>query len=417
MALVVPQRIVSAYDFPPSFDAWRKPLGQTGIRPVIAVAGSRGKSTVVRLLDAILATAGLRTATWTDFGVEIERCRQRGELLPWSRALAALDGGALDVAILEVAWSTVPTIGQNGGPYPIVVVTNVCANREACLLQSEAKRAMQALPTLLNAVQPHGVVVLNGEDYAVCGDELRQQRPHVLVAVNRDSPPLRAHAADGGVAAWVGAEGLFVGPTERPDILCRPADLRFALDGAAGFQLHNALSAAAAAMACGIPADIVGAALHAFDPPALAMPRSLNVLELRGTMVIVDRPEPSWFLRPVLRAVRDLSRNRLLTVVGRLAPVPDSDIGEVGRLLGRLSSVLVVHSESDRPERLTLFRQGVTLNHVPPVILHTPSERRALTRSLSMARPRDVLLVLADQPATVLRTLARAARLGEPRSA
>ncbi len=76
--------------WPASFAEWTERLAAHGVPPVVAIAGSRGKTTVARLLDAIFAVAGMRTALWTDAGVEVAGRRQRGELAPWSRALARL---------------------------------------------------------------------------------------------------------------------------------------------------------------------------------------------------------------------------------------------------------------------------------------------------------------------------------------
>src|SRR5215213_6135129 len=92
---------------PESFHHWRDRIVADGLEPVIVVAGSRGKTTVVRLLNDMFVEAGLRTAIWTNRGVEIEGTPQLGELGPWANVRDRLSTGSLDVAIREVAWSTV----------------------------------------------------------------------------------------------------------------------------------------------------------------------------------------------------------------------------------------------------------------------------------------------------------------------
>lgn len=395
---------------PPSFDAWRAKLTTVGLRPIVVVAGSRGKTTVVRLLDAIFRESGLATAIWTDRGVEIEGAPQRGELVPWKRIEARLDDGTVDVAIREIAWSTMRTAALQPSSAPIVAVTNVCANRDACLIQGEAKLAAKVLPDLLRVASPEGLVVLNGEDFAVSGDEVPRDRPQWLVGLTRVTPLLRQHLSAGGTAAWVDNGLLVVGDRSLPRELGRADDLAFALHGAAGFEVHNALTAAAVATAAGVGEKVIARALANFRISQRFMPGSFNIVEVNGATAIVDRPEPSWFLRPILRAVKDRAIGRLVTVAGRLEAVPDSDLGEVGRLLGRASQALVLHSETEDAARAAGFRQGVALNDVPPPIVHTPSERRAVTRGLAMVRRRDFLLILADRPQAVLRALARAAQ-------
>jgi cyanophycin synthetase len=398
---------------PLSFETWRAALRAAGLRPSVIVAGSRGKTTVVRLLDAVFREAGLTTAVWTDRGVEIEGAPQRGELVPWSQVQTRLEDGTLDIAIREIGWSTARTAALEPSSAPIVVVTNVCANREACLIQGEAKLAARVLPDLLRLASPAGLVVLNGEDFAVSGDEVPHDRPQWLVALNRVAPLLRQHLGSGGIAAWVENGSLIVGDGTTVRDLGRTDDLVFALHGAAGFEVHNALTAAAVATAVGIGERPIARALAEFRISQRVMPGSFNIVEVNGATAIVDRPEPSWFLRPVLRAVKDRTIGRLVTVAGRLDSVPDSDLAEVGRLLGRASQALVFHSEAENAVRAAGFRQGVALSDVPPPIVHTPSERRAVTRGLSMVRPRDFLLILADRPQTVLRALARATQPGQ----
>ncbi len=389
-----------------SFSDWRAAAMAAGIRPIILVAGSRGKTTVIRMLDAMFRAAGLRTAIWTDLGVEIEGVRQRGELVPWSRVHGLLDHGRLDVAIQELDWLTIPTHGLQPEGFPLVVVTNVCANREACLIHDEAKLAIQSLPHVLASAHRQGLVVLNGEDFAVAGDEVPRERPEILTALSKDTPLVKNRLAAGDVAAWVEGGALVIGDASAPVAICRAVDLHFALDGAAGFQVHNALSAAAAAIACGLPSHLVGGALQSYRPSPLRSPGSFNRIDLRGITVVVGRPEPSWFLRPVIRSLRD--RNRLITVVGRLEDVPESDVAEVGRLIGRASAAVLLHSEQLDQRRASILRGGIALNEVPPPIVHTTTERRALTRALEIARPGDGMLILANRPVPILRALLRA---------
>src|SRR5215211_5292785 len=87
-----------------SFGNWAIQARQTGLHPIIFVVGTRGKSTVARLLDSIARDAGLRTALRTDSGVEIEGKRQLGDIHPLLEALEELDTGELDLCIVEMSW-------------------------------------------------------------------------------------------------------------------------------------------------------------------------------------------------------------------------------------------------------------------------------------------------------------------------
>lgn len=393
-----------------SFTVWRDTVVAQGAPPIVAIAGSRGKTTVVRLLDAIFAAAGLRTALWTNRGVEIAGRRQRGELGPWSRVLAGLARDDIDIAIQELDWATVHAVGLPSGVYPVVAITNVCVNNDVCLIQDHTRVALRAREAVFAAVHRAGFLVLNGEDFAVAGDEVAYSSPAIVTAQSKDHPLVRHQVEAGGAAAWLSADGLTFGLAEVETDVCPVFDLRFALGGAARFEVQNALIAASVATAVGIPPAVTGEALREFAVPLTTMPGSFNVLRVGEATAIIDRPSPSWFLRPLVRTISHTGQRRLLIVVGRLEGVPDDDLIEVGRLLGRGGGALIVHSEADAPEQAELLRQGVQMNDVPPVLIHAPTERRAINRAVAMLRPDDTLLVLADQPAAVARALLKAAR-------
>src|SRR5215217_4616005 len=154
---------------PGGFTDWRTHLDRQRVAPVIGVAGSKGKTSVLRAMESIFRVGGYRFASWTDRGVEIEGEYQRGELGPWARALTRLAAGGLDIALQELDWATIPTVGAPGGKYPIVAVANLCANSDACFLTAETLHARRALQLVKSSISPAGRLVLNADDFAVAG--------------------------------------------------------------------------------------------------------------------------------------------------------------------------------------------------------------------------------------------------------
>lgn len=390
-----------------SFREWRSHLADQHVLPIIGVTGSRGKTTVVQLLDAIFTEAGLRTATRTDAFVEIRGKRQRGELAPWRNARDELMRGTLDIAIEELDWVTIQSMGLKPESYPLFAVTNICGNRDACLIQSDARRAAAALPMVFEATTRDGALVLTGDEIIVAIEGSAHERAATYVGISRESPGLRGNLEAGRSSAWVERDTLYVGDAVSALPICSASELGFALSGRAGFQLHNALIASAVATRVGIaPEDIRRAlARFAFDPKR--MPTTFQMLELDGRTVVLDRPNPSWFLRSVLRALRDLGPARIITIVGRLDHVPGADLHEIGRLLGRASSVFVTHSQEEAPEVAEAIRSGAALNDVPPMIVHVKSENRAISRALAMARRGDLVFVLTYHQEALTRQLHR----------
>ncbi|MBA3413951.1 MAG: hypothetical protein H0U10_01835 [Chloroflexia bacterium] len=393
---------------PESVAAWRAELRHLGVPPVVAVAGSRGKSTVVHLLDAMLAEAGLRTATWTDEGVRILGRKQRGELLPWTRAMKQTASGELDLAVQELDWDTVHAVGLPRAAYPVVGITNLCANSDACLLSDETIRAMRALQTIREATHPEGMLVLNGDDWAVAGGEVEAEPNAILVTLNRDTPLVRSHLRRERLAAWIEEDLLRFGRDGDHQPLLSLADAAITGKGSVGFQTVNTLVAVGLARAVGLEfAPIVGA-LRSFTTEPERLPGSFNLVAVEGATVIVDRPMAPWFLRQPLRAVGHLPGRRQVRVVGRLDGIADAELTETGRLLGRGGGLIIIHDDVGAAERRELLLHGIAANDLPPVVVHTKSESAALTALLKVLRPDDTVYILADDPRSVLRRLQRA---------
>ena len=393
---------------PPTFRQWQKRCYEQGIPPVIAVAGSRGKSTVVRLLQAIFDEAGVQSAIWTDFGVEINGRRQSREIAGWNRALARLTERSLDVAVQELDWNLVAAVGLPHATYPIGITINLCNNSDECLETPEGEVARRALPRIAQAIHPSGVVCLNGEDYGLEQVAMLSAAEPMVVARSDSAPLLRQQRQRNGTNLWIDDDQNIVGGIDCASFTIANIDeVPLCLSGAASFEQTNILAACAAALATGIGTEIIRESLLKFEATTEHLPGSFSVHQVGSVHTCVDRTMPSWFLKPVLRAVNPHSKRRQITVIGGLASLPDNDVFEVGRLLGRTHGAVIHHGDVDE-HKYNEFRRGIAHNDYPPVLVGLTTERRAINRAQGAMRAEDVILFLCDgDPGPALRAVSR----------
>jgi cyanophycin synthetase len=393
---------------PASFADWRGRLDRDRIEPVVAVAGTRGKTSTVRVLESIFIAGNRRFAAWTDYGVEIEGQRQRGELGPWSRALTRLKAGGLDLALQEIDWATIPLLGTANGRYPVIAVTNLCANSEDCLVNPDMRLARRALTRLIDTLSPSGRLIVNADDFAVADDE-GESLERCLVGISPDTPLLRRHLVAGGDACWLdnGVIACQVDGARTPIVSIDR--LGWTRHGAIAFAVQNALLATASAQVCGIPPETIAEGLETHQALPDRVPGSFNVFDTESGTVVVDVPVPSWFLRTTLRATVGLGSGRQIRIAGPMLEVDTADLGEVGRLLGRGGGVLILHGLWDAV-RLDAIRTGAAATEVPPLIVQTVDERAAIQQGLEMLRADDVMLVLAEAPAEAVKLVDRRLR-------
>ncbi len=390
-----------------NFRSWQRDTFERGLLPVIGISGGRGKSTVVRMLDAILRRAHLRTATWTNLGIEIRGKRQRGEISAWSLALSRLSETSIDVAIQELHWSTINAVGLPPSSYPVLAVTNLAGSLDTPPGDESTLAARRGAHRVAGAVHANGVLVLNGDDPALmeCADSAACTL--ALTSLSHESPNLRQHFDEGGSGVWIEDGHIRSGDFQHGRFVCDEVDIQAGLGGAAQFEVANALTATAIASCLGVDEEIIAEAICAFQTSADILPGSFNVVDVNAVRVVIDAAAPSWRLRSLLRAINPRNHRRQLCVIGDLESLAEHDLPEIGRLLGRHQGAIFLHSTTSDP-LVERFRQGITANDYPPVFIHLPTERRALNQALKTARQDDLLLVLTGpDPGPALRAVGR----------
>lgn len=378
-----------------TFRSWQRDTSDAGLLPVVGISGTRGKSTVLRLLEAILNDAHLRSATWTDQGVQIRGRRQRGELSGWSHALARLSEGSLDIALQELDWATVNAVGLPGDTYPVMALTGLRDREPLPEYSRSLQSALRAAQRVVAAIPHNGFVVVNADDH-YAADAVADTHAIVLkVALSHLSPNLRAHLEDGGSGVWVKHGFIMVGSAYRAVRLCRVQDIPLTMDGDASFNVTNVLTAIGLACGLGIDLPCIVRTLRVFRSASDILPTSLNIYETEEWRAAIDQLAPPWVVRSVLKAINPGASRRQVSVLGDLRSIEAEEIQELGRLLGRFHGAIVLHSVQD--ERLVdLFRQGLASNPYPPLFIRLPTERRAINRAFKALRTDDVLLILTS---------------------
>lgn len=376
-----------------TFRSWQRDTMNARALQVIGISGTRGKSTVLRLLEAILDHAHLRSATWTDLGVHIQGRRQRGELSGWSHALTRLSEGSIDIALQELDWATVNAVGLPPQSYPVIALTGLRERTDSAEQSPFLQSALRAANRLVQGVHGDGFIVVNGDDYYAIDAIADTDASVFLVAQSHQSPSLRRHLEAGGSAVWVRHGSIMIGDQAHITTVCRLQDVPITMNGEASFNVTNVLIAIALARGIGLDIPCIVETVSAFRSRWDVLPASMNVYEGEKQRAVVDQLGPAWVLRPMLKAINPMAARRQVTVVGDLRWVAPEEIGELGRLLGRHHGAIVLHSEQDEA-LVDEFRRGISANEYPPLFIRLPTERKAILRALKTVKSDDVLLIL-----------------------
>jgi cyanophycin synthetase len=276
--------------------------------PVIAVTGTNGKTSTVRLLAHLAATAGRRVAYTSTDGVYVDGALvEEGDYSGPSGAEMALAQPGVDVAVLEVARGGILLKGIGTTHADVAVVTNVSADHLGLHGIFTLDQLAEVKAAITRIVRPDGWYVLNADDPRVLAMRRTARGRPFLFSMDPDHPALRSVLAERGRAmAPIDGWMALLRPGSSIDPLVKLEDVPATLAGISSAHVQNAMAAAAAALGIGLPRDDVVRGLRTFVLDPERNPGRANLFEVDGRVVVIDYAHNEAGMRGLVEICRGL---------------------------------------------------------------------------------------------------------------
>ncbi|WP_198115391.1 cyanophycin synthetase [Massilia rhizosphaerae] len=366
--------------------------------PVVAVTGTNGKTTTSLLIAHATRLAGLRTGVTTTEGVYIDGERiVKGDCTGYRSARTVLAAPDVDFAVLETARGGILERGLAFDHCDVAVVLNVSADhlgldgidtveelaRVKCVIAGRARRAV-----VLNAEDDHCV--------AMCA-ELRQHVEILYFALDADNPILLRHLENGGRAIYLEDNMIVLANGARHEALVDVRAMPCTLQGAARYNIANALAAAAALTATGFGNAEIAAGLRTFVSDWKHNPLRTNVFDVDGVTVIFDYGHNAPAYAALAETARALTPGRLVGVVAAPGDRRDDDLVAIGETCAAGFDELVVYETANRGRApgdvAALLVRGARLGKFEVDHLRVELDvHEAIRAGLARCEPGDVLV-------------------------
>jgi cyanophycin synthetase len=380
--------------------------------PTVLVTGSNGKTTVVRLLGAMVAAAGKVPGITSTDGVTIgPTLLEAGDFSGPSGARMVLRRRDVETAILETARGGILRRGLPVERADVAVVTNVADDH---LGEFGVVSLPDLATTKLLVAGPlgsTGTLVLNADDPLLV--ERGRSIPARInwFSLDSSSELVAQHLQKGGTAVLADGGRIVLAQGDRRATLLKIAEIPITFAGSAEHNVANALAAVAAAAALGITVPHITEALRHFGHQLEDNPGRANLIELGGVRILLDFAHNPHGMLALVAVAETIPAQRRLLLVGQAGDRSDEAIRELARAAWKLRPNHVVVKEMET------YLRGRTPGEVPGLLadefsrLGVPDEAiswggpeiAGVRRALEWARPGD-LLVLAvheDRPAVL----------------
>jgi cyanophycin synthetase len=377
--------------------------------PVIAVTGTNGKTTTVRLIAHLARAAGHTVAYTTTDGVYRDQALvEEGDYSGFSGAAKALAQPGIDFAVLETARGGILLRGIGTDHNDVAVVTNVTEDHLDQYGIRTIDQLAEVKSTVTRITRPDGWDVLNADDPRVLAMRRQATGRPWLFSLDADHPAIRTTLAEGGRAISV-LDRMLVLMSSRRHVhhLLPLEDIPVALAGISSPYLRNAMAATAAALAAGVSEEAVAEGLRSFVLDPQSNPGRANLFELDGRVVVIDYAHNEDGMRGLIEICQGLrsgsariflafgtAGDRTNAILHRLAYTAAR--GTDRPAIAELHRYLRGRDPKDLVERLQAGLQDGGKATAPVF----PNEVEALTWMLQESAPHEVVAItaLAQRP-------------------
>ena len=345
--------------------------------PVIAVTGTHGKSTVVALLEAIFSLAGKHCGRISGLGCYDGMSFGAGLEVPSAPELATrlermVAAGCTHV-LLEVSSEALSHSSFAGIEFDAVCITNVT---DAHLqLHNSVQNYRNLKKRVLEHLSPTGMAVFNADD------------PVSVKWLNQTDGPILTFGLKG--QGEVTAERISEHSNEQVFVISagsKSVAIRTPMLGE--HHVSNCLAAATLALSYGIDLSVIAAGIESVE----SLPGHMERIDCgQGFPVFVDAADSAESLRVSLRTARQLSRGRVICVLGTSESATYSEQLAIAHVVGRLAD-LVVAARSLPSEEFEVrdSQKRATVEIVA-------DRRAAIARAVATARTGDVVVVAGSR--------------------
>jgi UDP-N-acetylmuramoyl-L-alanyl-D-glutamate--2,6-diaminopimelate ligase len=295
---------------------------------VIGVAGTHGKTTVVRLLAAILREAGATVGALDSFGYwdGVQDHAMDGTLTPpaVARSLAEMAAVGATHAVVEVSACDLARHTFAGVAFDAACITNI--DNHCVAGHGTPENYRQVVRRVLDYLNDDAVAVLNGDD-AISTELLNELLRPVLTFGMRGCGEISAEV----IEQYVNEQTFLLSAGDDS------VGVRTEIVG--DHHIYNCLAAATTALAYGAPLTTIARGLESVDRLPGRMER---VMCGQDFAVLVDAADTPEALRNCLRTARQVTRGRVLCVFGTSDDVDGTELTAIGRVIGSLSDAAAI---------------------------------------------------------------------------
>ncbi len=378
------------------------PPGTSARIPIIAVAGTNGKTTTTRLIAHIMRQTGKTVGYTTTDGVYIgNEMMVKGDCTGPKSAEFVLRDPTVEVAVLESARGGILRAGLGFHKCDVAIVTNVAADHLGLGGIDTINKLARVKAVVPNTVFSSGYAILNADDDRVYNMRLDLDCHVVLYSTDPESARIKRHTARGRLAGVYENGYITILKDNWKIRVENVSNIPITFNGAALFNVQNTLGAVLAAYVSNVSLDTIRAGLQTFVPGAAQTPGRMNMFHFKDFTVMLDYAHNTHGMQAIGGFLQHIPASKKVGIIAGVGDRRDEDTIDLGEEAARTFDEIIIRQDKNTRGRtaeeiVELLQQGIrkVKPDMPVEVILRESE--AIDHAIKNAEKDSFITIISD---------------------
>lgn len=378
------------------------PNGQSSARiPIVAVTGTNGKTTVVRLIAEQAIRAKKFVGFTTTDGIYLNKTLvDHGDCSGPHSAQFILKSPEVDFAVLECARGGILRSGLGFDQSDISILTNITSDHLGLNDIHYLDEMARVKGVVLHSTKKDGYAILNAEDDLVYAFK-EELVCNIALFSTRENPRIIEHCSVGGLAAYVEQECIVIRRGVERTVVCRIRDVPITFQGKAPCMIANLLPAILVGYLSNFSLGVIREAIHHFIPNHENLPGRMNIFEFSNCKVMIDYAHNEAAFIELRNYLNNITCSRKVGIITAVGDRRDEDIEQIGFQTALLFDEIIIRHDRDCRGRTyeeisQLLINGIERTSAPPPVTVISDESEAVKFAIKHAIPNTFILYAVE---------------------
>ena len=378
------------------------PPGSSTRIPIVAVTGTNGKTTTVRLIAHIMKNVGKKVGYTTSDGIYIQnRMLEKGDCSGPKSSEFVLRDPTVDFAVMECARGGMLRAGLGFNQCDVGIVTNVTPDHLGLQDINTVEQLARVKGIVPETVYRDGYAVLNADDPLVLKMRKQLDCRIALFSMDEKNPHIKEHCEKGGIAAIYENGYVTINKGGWKIRIDKVINMPLTFEGTAVFMIQNILPAALTAFLRNVKIEELRLALQTFIPSPAQTPGRMNLFEFQNFKVLLDFAHNPAGMEALGMYLNNIEDSPKIGIIAGTGDRRDEDIVEFGEGTAKYFDEIVVRQDKHMRGRtaeeiVELLIQGIKNIKPDMPIQVIYDEREAIEATFKRAPHGSFICILAE---------------------